>query len=427
MLYPNYFKLSERTLARSRRQRPFEDRTQPEIKRKGRRFGGHAEDEAMKIKIVGAGPAGLHFAALMKRSDPSHEITIYERSPREATWGFGVVFSDRALEFLKTDDQELYDYLTPHFESWPDITVVHNDTSIPIAGNGFTSIGRLELLTLMYRFVENLGVKIEFETEKNSFADIGKTDLIVGANGAFSWIRQENEDKFQTTTDWRPNRFIWYGSTKPFNSLTLTFREADAGVFCAHHYRYAPDRSTFLVEVTDETWRKAGFKTMSPEDTIEYCQRVFAKDLDGHRILSNNSFWRQFPAVWNENWSFDNVVLMGDALRTAHFSIGSGTRLAMEDAIALYRAIQEKGNDLQSALARYKEIRLRPMKAIWDAANVSIRWYEEMDELIKLDPIDFAYSYMTRTGRLDHAEVKRRDPQLAAAYEKLHAGEILGA
>lgn len=159
---------------------------------------------------------------------------------------------------------------------------------------------------------------------------------------------------------------------------------------------------------------------MSPEDTIAYCERVFAKDLEGHKILSNNSFWRQFPAVWNETWSFDNVVLMGDALRTAHFSIGSGTRLAMEDAIALYKAFQEKGGDVQAALARYKELRLRPMKAIWDAANVSIRWYEEMDELMKMDPVDFAYSYMTRTGRIDHAEVKRRDPKLAEAYEKRH-------
>lgn len=374
----------------------------------------------MKIKIVGAGPAGLHFAALMKRADPSHDITIYERSPRNATWGFGVVFSDRALEFLRADDQELYDYLTPHFESWPDITIVHNDARIPIAGNGFTSIGRLEMLTLMYAFVERLGIRIEFETEKTSLAEIGDADLIVGANGAFSWIRQENEAKFGTTIDWRPNRFIWYGSTKPFNSLTLTFRNTDVGVFCAHHYRYGPDRSTFLVEVTDDTWHKAGFEGMSPEDTIAYCERVFAKDLDGHKILSNNSFWRQFPAVWNETWSFDNVVLMGDALRTAHFSIGSGTRLAMEDAIALYKAFREKGGDVQAALARYKELRLRPMKSIWDAANVSIRWYEEMDELMKMDPVDFAYSYMTRTGRIDHAEVRRRDPKLAEAYEKRH-------
>lgn len=375
----------------------------------------------MNIKIVGAGPAGLYFAALMKQHDPRHEITIYERNPRDATWGFGVVFSDRALEFLRADDERLYQYLTPHLENWPDITIVHNDTRIPVAGNGFSSIGRLELLTLMYEYVEKLGVKILFGTAVNSFAELGSADLIVGANGAFSWIRGENEQKFGTTTEWRPNKFIWYGTSKAFNSLTLTFRETDAGVFCAHHYRYKPDMSTFLVELTEATWKRAGFADMGPEDTIRYCERVFAKDLEGHPIFSNNSYWRNFPAVWNERWSFDNVVLVGDALRTAHFSIGSGTRLAMEDALALFKAFRECGTDLGAAFARFQETRLPPMKKIWDAANVSIRWYEEMDQLVPtLTPVEFAYSYMTRTGRVTHEEVRRRDPKLAAAYEALH-------
>ncbi|MDB5914849.1 MAG: salicyloyl-CoA 5-hydroxylase-like protein [Ramlibacter sp.] len=380
----------------------------------------------MKIKILGAGPAGLYFAALMKKDDPQHEITIYERNPRDATWGFGVVFSDRALEFLRADDQALYEYLTPHLENWPEITIVHNDTHIPIAGNGFSSIGRLELLTLLYAYVEKLGVKIQFDTEVNSFAQLGEADLIVAASGAFSWVRTENEDKFGATTDWRPNKFIWYGTSKPFNSLTLTFRETDAGVFCAHHYRYKPDMSTFLVEVEDATWKQAGFESMSPEDTIRYCERVFAKDLEGHPLISNNSNWRNFPAVWSERWSFDNVVLLGDALRTAHFSIGSGTRLAMEDSVALFKAFKECGTDLKAAFARFQEMRLPPMKKIWDAANVSIRWYEEMDKLVStLTPVEFAYSYMTRTGRVSHAEVRRRDPRLATAYEALHP-EVAG-
>lgn len=375
----------------------------------------------MKVRILGAGPAGLYLAALMKRDDPSHDIEIYERSPRDATWGFGVVFSDRALEFLKTDDQALYDYLTPHLETWPEITVVHNDTHIPIAGNGFSSIGRLELLTLMFEYVEKLGVKIQFETEITALNQLGQADLLVAANGAFSWVRDENQEKFGTTVDWRPNRFIWYGTTKPFNSLTLTFRDTDAGVFCAHHYRYRPDRSTFLVEVEDETWRRAGFDQMSPEDTIKYCEQVFAKDLEGHPIITNSSNWRQFPAIWNERWSFDNVVLLGDALRTAHFSIGSGTRLAMEDSVALFKALKTHKSDVKSALQYFQELRLPPMKKIWDAANVSIRWYEEMDKLVRnLTPVEFAYSYMTRTGRVSHDEVKKRDPQLALAYEKLH-------
>jgi 2-polyprenyl-6-methoxyphenol hydroxylase-like FAD-dependent oxidoreductase len=380
----------------------------------------------VKVRILGAGPAGLYLAALMKREDPSHDIEIYERSPRDATWGFGVVFSDRALEFLKADDQALYDYLTPHLETWPEITVVHNDTHIPIAGNGFSSIGRLELLTLMFDYVEKLGVKIHFGTEITALSQLGQADLLVAANGAFSWVRDENQEKFGTTVDWRPNRFIWYGTTKPFNSLTLTFRDTDAGVFCAHHYRYGPERSTFLVEVEDETWHRAGFAQMSPEDTIKYCEHVFAKDLEGHPIISNASNWRQFPVIWNERWSFDNVVLLGDALRTAHFSIGSGTRLAMEDSVALFKALKTHPNDVKSALKSFQELRLPPMKKIWDAANVSIRWYEEMDSLVRnLTAVEFAYSYMTRTGRVSHDEVKKRDPQLALAFEKLRPEAFL--
>lgn len=375
----------------------------------------------MKVKILGAGPAGLYLAALLKQDDPRHEIEIFEKNPRHATWGFGVVFSDRALEFLKADDPALYDYLTPHLETWPEITVVHNDHHIPISGNGFSSIGRLELLTLMFAYVEKLGVKIHFETDIQSLDALGQADLIVGSNGAFSWLRDDNKEKFGTSVDWRSNRFIWYGTTKPFNSLTLTFRETQVGVFCAHHYRYRPDRSTFLVEVDEETWQRAGFENMSSQDTIQYCEKVFANDLDGHPIISNNSLWRQFPAIWNEHWSFENVVLIGDALRTAHFSIGSGTRLAMEDSVALFKALKIHNNDVKSALPYFQQLRLPPMKKIWDAANISIRWYEEMDKLVKdLTPLELAYSYMTRTGRVSHEDVKKRDPQLALAYETLH-------
>jgi 2-polyprenyl-6-methoxyphenol hydroxylase-like FAD-dependent oxidoreductase len=376
----------------------------------------------MRIRVVGAGPAGLYFAALMKRRDPAHDIVVFERNPRDATWGFGVVFSDRALDFLRADDDALFRYLTPHLENWPDITIAHGDTVIPIAGNGFASIGRLELLTLLYDYVERLGVQLRFESEITSFHAVGDADLVVGADGAFSWIRGENQDRFGTTTDWRANKFIWYGSTKAFDTLTLTFRATDIGVFCAHHYRYRPDRSTFLVEVAPATWTRAGFATMGEEETIRYCERVFRNELAGHRIISNNSHWRQFPAIWNRHWSVDNVVLVGDALRTAHFSIGSGTRLAMEDAVALFKAFETAGtDDVAAALALFRQQRLPPMKKIWDAANASLRWYESMDTLVaSLNPIELAYSYMTRTGRVDHAEVRRRDPRLASAYEALH-------
>jgi len=381
----------------------------------------------MKIRIIGGGPAGLYFASLMKREDPAHDIVVYERGPRDATWGFGVVFSDRALEFLRADDEAMYQLLTPLMETWPNLTIVHNDTPVPITGNGFAAIGRLELLSQLYAHAESLGVKIEFDSEVSALDHpaLAGADLVVAANGAFSWVRNENADKFGTESELRSNRFIWYGTSKVFDSLSLTFRETEHGVFCAHHYRYSPGMSTFLVEVTDATWQRAGFAEMGEDDTIRHCERVFAADLDGKPILSNKSFWRQFPAVTNRQWSFGNVVLMGDALRTAHFSIGSGTRLAMEDAIALWKVLRDAGS-LPEALALYQRRRLPPMQKILDAANASIRWYERMDELIRLSPLDFAYSYMTRTGRVDHDEVMRRDPKLAAAWEHDHP-EIFGA
>jgi 2-polyprenyl-6-methoxyphenol hydroxylase-like FAD-dependent oxidoreductase len=373
----------------------------------------------MKIRIIGGGPAGMYFAALMKRHNPAHDIVIYERSRRDATWGFGVVFSDRALDFLRADDEELYRYLAPHMESWPNLTIAHNDTTVPIAGNGFAAIGRLEMLELLYAFVDRLGIRIDFQTEIGSLKELGDADLIVGANGAFSWVRTENEEKFGSTCDWRRNKFIWYGTSRVFDSLTLTFRETDQGVFCAHHYRYSPAMSTFLVEVEDVTWNRVGFGQMSPEATVRHCESVFARDLGGHPIVSNNSHWRNFPTVWNRRWSFDNVVLIGDALRTVHFSIGSGTRLAMEDAVALFKSFKERST-VGEALAYYQELREPPMRKIWDAANASLLWYETMGERMKLDPIEFAYGYMTRTGRVNHNDVARRDPGLAAAYEKLH-------
>ncbi len=381
----------------------------------------------MRIEIIGAGPAGLHFASLMKRLDSRHAITIHERGPRSATWGFGVVFSDNALDFLRLDDEELYRYLRPHMERWADLTINHNGTSVPIAGNGYAAIGRLEMLTLLYAHVESLGVAIHFDSEITSLAQLGGADLILAANGASSWVRDENRDRFGTTTDLRPNKFMWCGSTMPFDTLSLSFHETDAGVFCAHHYRYTPAMSTFLIEVTEQTWQRAGFDRMSNDEAMRLSEQVFAPELNGHPIVSNNSYWRNFPVIWNERWHFDNVVLMGDALRPAHFSIGSGTRMAMLDAVALCNAFKETGDDVQSALVRFRELRMPTMRKIWDAANRSMRWYEEMDELVPAkNAIEFAYDYMTRTGRISHEKVRELDPRLAAAYEQQHP-EVLAA
>lgn len=373
---------------------------------------------SVKIAIVGGGPAGLYFADLMKRENPAHDICIYEQNPKGATWGFGVVFSDRALEFLRGDDEDMYQYLMPHMETWPNLTIVHRDTHVPIDGNGFAAIGRLELLNLMQERVEARGVKIQYDTVISDLDDLADADLIVGSDGVNSVVRTAYEKDFGTSIDTRSNKFIWYGTTKPFDSLTLTFRTNDDGVFCAHHYRYKPDMSTFLVEVDHETWVKAGFETMTTDDTLAYCEQVFAPDLDGHPIVSNNSNWRNFPFIWNEKWHHNNIVLMGDALRTAHFSIGSGTRLAMEDAVALYKAFREKGNDLDAAFRRFEEIRRPPMEAICKAANISLRWYEEMASLMDLSPYEFAHSYMMRSKRLSEENLKKIAPDFMARYEQ---------
>lgn len=373
----------------------------------------------MHVEILGGGPAGLTLAILLKRADPHHRVRVVERGPRDATWGFGVVFSDRALEFLRADAPQLYQRLTPQMQSWNDLTIVHSDVHIPISGNGFASIGRLKLLNLLHEQADAAGVLLEFDRPVADLAELGPADLLVAADGAFSASRDARAAAFGTRTEWHHNRFIWYGTRQPFETLTLTFRRHETGVYCAHHYRYAPDMSTFLVEVDDATYRRAGFEAMSEGDSLRLCEQVFAPDLGGQPLQSNRSTWRRFPAIWNERWSDGPVVLIGDALRTAHFSIGSGTRLAMEDAIFLARALAAEPR-VETALQRFQAERLPPMKKIWDAANVSLSWYEGMAALMDLDPYEFAYRYMTRSGRVDHAEVRRRDPQLAAAFERLH-------
>jgi 2-polyprenyl-6-methoxyphenol hydroxylase-like FAD-dependent oxidoreductase len=379
----------------------------------------------MKINILGGGPAGLYFALLMKRHDPNHDVCVYERGPRDATWGFGVVFSDRALEFLNRDDPAMYRLIEPHMESWPDLTIVHRDVRVPIAGNGFASIGRLELLTLLQDEAERHGVELRFDTDVHSLGELLPADLVVAADGAFSFIREENAEHFGTTVDWRPNRFAWFGTTKAFTSLTLTFRTNEHGVFCAHHYRYAPEASTFLVEVDAATFERAGFAEMDEQQSMRYCERVFAADLDGHGLLSNRSLWRAFPVVWNACWSLDNVVLLGDALRTVHFSIGSGTRLALEDAISLFEALRET-DGIPAALTRFQERRYPPTKKLFDAAEASLRWYEQMAEHMSLGPEELAYRYMRRSGRLDHEGVRSLDPALAAAIERNHPEAVRG-
>src|SRR3954447_19027208 len=288
----------------------------------------------MKVLVVGAGPAGVYFAYLAKRAHPAWRIRVVEQNAADAVFGFGLVFSDKALEFLRADDAATYELITPQMETWTDLTVVHRGERVVIDGIGFSAIGRLHLLRLLRQQLATVGIEPEYETTLASFDGY---DLVVGADGANSAVRRSAD--FGTTQGQCSNKFSWYGTRRAFPTLTQTFVRNEQGTFNAHHYRHAPDMSTFVTECDASTWQRAGFAEMGEADTKAYLERVYEPVLEGAPLVSNKSIWRNFPNVRNERWFAGNLVLIGDALRTAHFSIGSGTRLAMEDAIALNKAL----------------------------------------------------------------------------------------
>ncbi len=374
----------------------------------------------MHIAILGAGPAGLYLAYLIKRRRPETAITIVEQNPPDATFGFGVVFSDRALEFLREDDEATYSAIAPHMESWNDITIVHRGERVTIDGIGFSAIGRLKLLQLLQARTRSVGVEPVYHRAVKSLGELGNVELIVGADGVNSLVRRSNETRFGASARLLTNRFAWFGTKKRFETLTQTFVETDGGSFNAHHYRYSPDLSTFIVEVDQSTFERAGFAQMGEGETRAFCERVFAQALDGHHLVSNNSVWRQFPIVHNERWAVDNCVLVGDALHTAHFSIGSGTRLAMEDVIALDKALTHS-DDIGAALSAYEAARRPTLEKLVSGANGSAVWYEHFAEHMRLAPVDFAMSYITRSGRVDIERLRKISPRFVAQYEREHS------
>jgi len=365
----------------------------------------------MKVLVAGAGPAGLYFSYLLKRQDPKHEIRVVEQNPRDATFGFGVVFSDRALEFLRADDPQTYDRITPSMETWTDMRIVHRGTPVVIDGIGFSAIGRLRFLQLLRGQLEQTGVAIEFEKNIDS-ENLSGYDLVVAADGANSAIRKTAD--FGTTISSLSNKFAWFGTTKGFDTLTQTFVQSDAGTFNAHHYRHSSSMSTFVFECDAATWARAGFERMDEAATLSYCERVFADTLEGHRLVSNKSIWRNFPNVRNRQWVRGNTVLIGDAQRTAHFSIGSGTRLAMEDAIALMNCLVSFKKEIPEALAAFEAVRRPIVEKLVAAADASAGWYERFPEHMKLAPREFAWSYIQRSGRIDPEKLRRISPGFAA-------------
>jgi 2-polyprenyl-6-methoxyphenol hydroxylase-like FAD-dependent oxidoreductase len=370
----------------------------------------------VRIAVIGGGPGGLYFAYLWKRRHPEAQIDLFEQNAAGATWGFGVVFSEQALEFLRADDPDTVDAIAPRMESWNNITLNLHGQSVEIDGVGFSSIGRLELLTLLQARARAAGVVPRYETQVQSFDQLRGYDLIVAADGLNSSARRAFEGDFGFSVSYSTNKFAWYGTSKTFATLSQTFVATELGAFNAHHYRYSPSMSTFLVECDRATWQAYGFADKSIEESQAVCERVFAATLDGHRLVSNKSVWRNFPWIWNEHWSHQNTVLIGDALHSAHFSIGSGTRLAIEDAIALAKALEAEA-DIPNGLARYERERKPIAKKLVTAARESAAWYETFRNHMKLDLMDFAYSYITRSGRIDDARLRAMSPQFMARYE----------
>jgi anthraniloyl-CoA monooxygenase len=372
----------------------------------------------MRITIIGGGPAGLYFAILMKKADPAHQIKIYERNGPNDTFGWGVVFSGKTLANLRAADAESHAEITREFEAWDNVNVVHRDDKISIHGNSFSGIARLRLLKILQRRAEELGVEVAYRTEIQDLEPLrNDCDLFVGADGVNSTVRLRYAGAFKPDLDVRAHRYIWYGTNQLFHGLTLTFRENEAGVFAAHSYKFNQTTSTFIVECDPQTSSRAGFATMSDDDMREYVRRVFARDLNGHPLLSNNSKWINFVLVKNGNWFFDNVILLGDALHTAHFSIGSGTKLAMEDAIALAHAFQET-NDVNEALASFTKTRRPVIEDYQAAAFESMKWFENTAQYMHLTPLELAFSVMMRSGRVSYEDLKKRDPEFIHKYNQ---------
>ncbi len=364
----------------------------------------------MRIVILGAGPAGLYLSYLLKRRDRDADVRVIEQNDAGATFGFGVVFSDRALEFLNEDDAETYAAVTPHLESWTDIAIAHRGERIVIDGVGFAAIGRLHLLRILQERARSVGVEPVYGHAVISPQELADVDLVVGADGANSLVRRSYADEFGSSVAHLSNRFAWFGVAKRFETLTQTFHRAEFGYFNAHHYRYAPDRSTFIVETDEETFNRNGFAELPLEEAKRLCERVFARELEGRPLISNNSIWRQFPNIRNERWHHGNAVLIGDALRTAHFSIGSGTRLAMEDAIALDRALAAHRH-VGDALQAFEAARRPVVEKLVAAADASAAWYERFPEHMQLAPRDFAMSYIQRSGRVDPERLRKSSPR----------------
>ncbi|RAR75409.1 oxidoreductase [Flavobacterium aciduliphilum] len=363
----------------------------------------------MKIAVIGGGPGGLYFSILTKKAMPHCQIDIYERNKPDDSFGFGVVFSDETLgEFLKRD-MESYELIRSKFAYWDDIIVARDGQQVSIAGNGFCGCSRKTLLQLLQQRCREEGVNLHFEQNIDDLSQYKDADIILASDGIGSGIRTANEAAFGTKIVLKKNRFVWLGSTKPLDAFTYFFRSTPHGTIVAHTYQYETGMSTWIFECSNETWENLNFEITNEEDTIQKLAEIFKDELDGHPLISNKSHWRQFPHVTNENWYHDNIVLLGDAKATAHYSIGSGTKLAMDCAIGLSDAVLANPNDVQAAFKQYDKTRRNPVEMIQYAALVSLDWFENMDRNIQHPFYQFAFGCMTRSKKVTFENLRLRD------------------
>lgn len=378
----------------------------------------------MKITVVGAGPAGLFFAYLMKGSFPNCQIRVLEQNTADVTFGFGVVLSGRALSFIAEAEHAAVKRLTQHMESWTDQHIVHRGTRVVIDGSSYSAISRIALLRELQRMCRERGIELVFERRFVPASGVDDFDVLVAADGANSAIRDTYGDRFGPRITDLKNYFAWYGVEHPYLAHTLTFHSNHLGFFCGHHYRYTPTMSTFVAEVDADTWHRSGMAKMDDDHRREYIQDVFAGTLAGKPLISNKSNWRRWRLIKSDRWSSDNVVLIGDAQRSAHPSIGSGTRLAMEDSIALWRAFRQEGKDIPAVFARYERER-RPIRdKLNRAAELSIAWYEAMASKMELAPYDLAYDYMLRTEIMSPDRLAKECPNFFEAHREASMREI---
>ena len=377
----------------------------------------------MKVSVIGGGPGGLYFALLAKKAWPRWDITVYERNRPDDTFGFGVVFSDQTLDAFKQYDLPSYERIRRRFAYWGGVDVVFKGEVMRSEGNGFCGCSRVALLNILQDRARELGVQMRFQREVDSLEEFPDSDLIVIADGGNSKIRARYEDHFQPSVDLRPNKFTWLGSTRPLDAFKYFFRETPEGIILAHCYQYEADRSTWVIETDEATWKNFGFDRKSEQEMISTLEKVFSRELDGHPLIANRSVWRNFPTITNKTWVKDNAVLVGDAKATAHFSIGSGTKLAMEDAIALYEAFK-KENLVEKALRFYDRARREEVEKTQHAANVSLAWFEHMRRYWGMEPPQFAFGVMSRSKQITWENLELRDPAFIKSIHQWFARKV---